>query len=127
MRRRDFFSLIGGGVAAWPHSIKAQQSSGSRRKIAVLLPFGDSDTETLAHLNVLRGQLEKLGWDANRNLQLSVGWGSGKVELIEKLAIDLVASNPDVILTRSTPATKAILKTDQNDSHGLRGRFRSGG
>jgi putative ABC transport system substrate-binding protein len=77
--------------------------------VGILLPFAETDTETRVHLNLFRERLVRLGWNENRNLRLTIRYGGGIVEQIRNSARELVSAKPDLILTRSTPATKAVV------------------
>ena len=60
MRRREFITLLGGAVAAWPLAARAQQASHMPR-VGVLLAEAD-DQSMQARLEGLRQGLERLGW-----------------------------------------------------------------
>jgi putative tryptophan/tyrosine transport system substrate-binding protein len=109
MRRREFLYVVGGTTAAWPflaQTLRAQ--SVAARRIAILIPFAETDRETSAHLTAFREELRRLGW--TDNLQVDVRWGEGDVTRIESLAKELAGAQPDVIVGRSTPVAKALLK-----------------
>src|SRR5262249_43081414 len=107
MRRRDFISLIGGAAAAWPLSARAQQPNGVRR-IGVLLAYLESDHDGQSGVWAFRQELGKLGWVEGGNLHIDVRWATADVQLIERCAKELVALQPDFILTSSTPATAVM-------------------
>ena len=83
------------------------------KRIGVLTPFADSDSDTQAHLAVLRSELARLGWTEGREIRIDYRWGSGEVGQIRSGARELVELKPDVLLGRSTPVTKALL----NETH----------
>ena len=108
MRRRDFVAGLG-SVAAWPVLAHAQQSPRMRR-IGVLLACAESDSEGKAYIAAFREGLQKLGWTEGRNVRIDYRWGAADTELMQRLAKDLVALQPDLILSHSTPTTAALLQ-----------------
>jgi putative tryptophan/tyrosine transport system substrate-binding protein len=73
MRRREFITLIGGAVAAWPLAVRAQQG-GRVRWIGALMGF--LDDQVARELSaVFEQSLEKLGWAVGRNLSIDYRWG----------------------------------------------------
>ena len=109
MRRRDFITLIGGAAASWPLAGRAQQPDGTRR-IGALMGFAESDRDTQSGLAALRDELRKFGWTEGGNIQMEVRWAAGDVEAMKRFAKELVALQPDLIVTSSTPATAAMLR-----------------
>ena len=109
MRRRDFVSLIGGAAAAWPLSARAQQSNRVQR-IGVLLAYLESDHDAQSWVSAFRQELGKLGWVEGSNIHIDVRWGTADVQAVERSAKELVALQPDFILTVSTPATAAMVQ-----------------
>src|SRR4051794_3290011 len=108
LKRREFITLLG-GAAAWPLAAPAQQTDRTRR-IAVLVPFAESDPDTNADLGVFRAELAQRGWTESRNLQIDYRWAAGDVSRIKRFAAELVELKPDAIVGRSTPVTAALLQ-----------------
>jgi putative tryptophan/tyrosine transport system substrate-binding protein len=107
MKRREFITLLGGAVVAWPLAARAQQSDRVRR-VAVLHALAENDPE--AHQGVMSFQqgLAKLGWQVDRNLHVDYRYGAGDVERIRALAAELVELTPEVILAGNTTTLDAL-------------------
>ena len=98
MRRRDFITLIGGGLAvAWPRLAHAQQARSTRR-VGVFLYLKEQDSEGVAYVAAFEKQLRALGWIPGGNLQLDYRWTGGDGDRIRQYAAELVSLKPDVIL-----------------------------
>jgi putative tryptophan/tyrosine transport system substrate-binding protein len=107
MRRREFFKIVGGAAAAWPFGARAQQSAGAKR-LGVLMSVRENDPEGKAQLSGFMEALAALGWTIDRNLWMEIRWGGGDVSRTRAFAKELVALQPDVILTQGTPGTAAL-------------------
>jgi putative ABC transport system substrate-binding protein len=110
MQRREFITLIGGAVAVWPLAAQAQQPERMRR-IGVLMAHTESDPEFQAYLGAFRDGLQKLGWSEGRNIRIDARWGAlDDAELRQRSAKELIALQPDLILTQNTPPTASMLQ-----------------
>jgi ABC-type uncharacterized transport system substrate-binding protein len=98
MRRREFIALLGGAAAAWPLAARAQQPAGRTRRIGVLMNLTADDPQSMARVGAFLHGLHQLGWVDGRNVLIDYRWGAGDPERIRKLAQELVALAPDVIL-----------------------------
>jgi hypothetical protein len=58
---------------------------------------------------MFREGLQELGWTDGRNIQINIRWATG-AEKIGRLAQELAASQPDVVLSSTTPTTEALLR-----------------
>ena len=92
MKRREFITLLGGTVAAWPLATHAQPALRMRR-IGVLL-FAKQDQAGISPF--LRG-LEALGYVDGKTVAIEHRDADGKYERLPELADELVRLNPDVI------------------------------
>jgi putative tryptophan/tyrosine transport system substrate-binding protein len=111
VKRRAFIAALG-SAAAWPVVARAQQGERVRR-IGVLMNVAASDQEGQSQVAALVLQLKELGWADGRNVQFDYRWAAGDANRMRTLARELVELQPDVILTRSTPATAALQKETQ--------------
>jgi ABC-type uncharacterized transport system substrate-binding protein len=110
IRRREFITLLGGGMTAWPLAAWAQPSKPMRR-IGVLMGFAESDPIVQSYLAVFREGLQKLGWTEGRNIRIDIRWAKASdAESRQRFAEELVALQPDLILSHSTPTTAALLQ-----------------
>jgi putative ABC transport system substrate-binding protein len=109
LKRRQFITLLGGTAAAWPLGARAQQTD-RMRLIGVLMAYAESDPEGQAWVAAFRERLQKLGWAEGRNIQIVTRWATPNVEAMERFAKELVALQPDLILSQSTPTTAALLQ-----------------
>ena len=75
--RREFISLLGGAVAAWPLAVRAQQAERVRR-IGLLMGAAD-DREGQARVTALKQGLQELGWTDGRNIQIETRVASERV------------------------------------------------
>src|SRR6516165_6012513 len=108
MRRREFITVLG-GAAAWALAARAQQAERMRR-IGVLIAFAESDHEAQSWVAALREELRKLGWTDGRNIEIDTRWAAAEVDSMKRYAKELVALQPDIMVTSSTPATAAMLQ-----------------
>jgi ABC-type uncharacterized transport system substrate-binding protein len=107
MKRRAFITLLG-SAAAWPLAASAQQGDRMRR-IGVLMAAAESDPVRRGYIVAFREGLQKLGWAEGRNIRVVTRWAVD-AEAMQRFAKELVALQPDVILSHSTPTTAALLQ-----------------
>ncbi len=105
MRRRDFITLLGGAVAAWPVAARAQQPKVWR--VGCLYPSSASDVIGVATLEAFRLELLELGYVEGQNLIIDLRRAEGDYSRLPALAAELVALRPDVIFASATPAVSA--------------------
>jgi putative ABC transport system substrate-binding protein len=106
MKRRQFIAGLG-SVAAWPVVAQGQQADRVRR-IGTLLGLDENDPGTKLNASVFTQGLADLGWTEGRNVRIDVRGGGGDTNRIRALAQELVGLQPDIILTNSIPATRAV-------------------
>jgi putative ABC transport system substrate-binding protein len=110
MRRREFILALG-GAAAWPLAARAQQPGERMRRIGTLIGRAEGNVEAQAWVAAFRETLKMLGWTEGRNLRIdSRSAIPDDLEAMQRIAKELVALQPDVILSHSTPTTAALLQ-----------------
>jgi putative ABC transport system substrate-binding protein len=104
VRRRDFFTLVGGAVAA-PLGARAQQQTGKVYRIGYLA-FGTS-TSAPGLLEAFRQGLREFGWVEGQNLIIEYRFAEGQYNRLPGLADELVRLKVHVIAASTTPAALA--------------------
>jgi putative tryptophan/tyrosine transport system substrate-binding protein len=108
--RRKFITALSGTAIAWPLTAHAQQPDRMRR-VGVLMGRPETDLESQSERAAFVQELQKLGWVDSRNLRIDTRWATPNDPVsMHRCAKELVALQPDVILTQSTPATAAVLQ-----------------
>jgi putative tryptophan/tyrosine transport system substrate-binding protein len=86
MRRREFISLIGGAVAAWPFAAHAQQPA-----MPVVGFLSGRSLASDAHLvAAFRQGLNETGYVEDRNVKIEFHWAEGQFDRLRVMAANLV-------------------------------------
>jgi putative tryptophan/tyrosine transport system substrate-binding protein len=107
MKRRELIALLG-GAAAWPLTARAQREQ--KRRIAVLmggLLSGDANGQ--AEAGALEDGLHDLGWRQGGNIEVTYRWPGAELDAVQAAANEIAASRPDLVVSRTTPATSALM------------------
>src|SRR5215471_7036550 len=107
MKRREFIAALGGAVA-WPLVARAQPSDRVRR-VGLLMAHKEDDPEYQNYLGAFRQGLLKLGWIEGHNVRIDARWGAlDDADQRQRSAKELLALEPDIVLTQNTPPTKSM-------------------
>jgi putative tryptophan/tyrosine transport system substrate-binding protein len=107
LRRRHFLIATGALLAA-PLAVRAQQTSEMRR-IGVLMGLAESDPGAQARVAAFRKGLQTLGWAEGRNIRIDIRWATtSDAPAMQRFAKELVALQPDLILSHNTPTTATL-------------------
>jgi ABC-type uncharacterized transport system substrate-binding protein len=114
VRRRQFISILGSSLVAWPISAAAQRM----KRIGWLDSTSNADPETQMRFGVFRRELEALGWVENRTVEIIARFdaidadrGRHHVAEMSTMAVDVVVTNyPTAIsaLMKAAPATPVV-------------------
>jgi putative ABC transport system substrate-binding protein len=104
VRRRQFITLLGGAVTAWPFAAMAQQPL----KLPTIGYLGPN-TRSLdsQRLVAFLERLRALGWIEGRTIDIDYRWAEGRNERLAEFAAGFVRRNVSVIVTSATPPTVA--------------------
>jgi putative ABC transport system substrate-binding protein len=114
MKRRQFITLAGGAIAApalLPLAARAQQRD-QKRRVAVLmggLTSGDAGGQDEAA--ALEAGLKELGWKPGGNIELDYRWPGAELDAVRAAANEIANLRPDMVVSRSTPATAALMNS----------------
>jgi len=98
MKRREFITLLGSGMAAWPLAARAQQAG--RLPTIGLLVTGTPSTHG-QWVAAFVQRLRELSWVEGRTIAIEYRWAEGRTERLAEIATDFVRLKVDVIVTHS--------------------------
>ena len=104
--RRRFLGVAGAAILAAPLAIEAQQG-GRIRRIGALVGLPENDPEVKAWFVGFEQTLERLGWSPGRNIRIEYRYAPAGAR-VQELAKEVIAAEPDVILSYSTPTSAAL-------------------
>src|ERR1044072_5258775 len=111
MRRRRFVAGMAGVVALTAFAPAAMGPQRERPpRVAALLNLTSNDPEAQARLAAFLQGMQEEGWQVGRNLRVDIHWGEGDMEAIGKRAMEVVASEPDVILASTNQVMTPLLR-----------------
>ena len=106
MRRREFITLLSSAVAAWPRAAFAQPREQKRRVAVLMGGLTSGDPGGQAEAAALEDGLTELGWKLGGNIELNYHWPG--LDQVSVAANEIAAMRPDLVVSRSTPATAAM-------------------
>jgi putative ABC transport system substrate-binding protein len=108
MQRREFITLLGAAAAPvlWPVAARAQQQRERVRRVGLLV-----SADGLTSIDAFRQTLAQAGWRDGANIRIDMRAGRGNAAEISRLADDLVAQAPDILVTTGTAGLGALLRT----------------
>src|SRR5215510_4978538 len=106
MRRREFLGLLGSAVAAWPVTVRAQQST-----VPVIgYLSGRSPEDTVGEREAFHKGLSEGGFVDGRNVHVEYRWARGDYSGLTKLAAELVQRRVTVLAATGGDASAHAAK-----------------
>jgi putative ABC transport system substrate-binding protein len=105
MQRREFIACLAGSAAGWPLGARSQ-SSGSIRRIGLLMMYPEKDPQGELRASVFQREIEKAGWKIGENLQIDFHWGTGNSDWVRSAAAQILGQPPNVMLANGDAAVK---------------------
>jgi putative tryptophan/tyrosine transport system substrate-binding protein len=111
MKRREFITLLGGAVAAWPVAAWAQQPMPF---IGFLNPYPETDPDLNDLLLAFKLRLRERGWIDGQNLRIDVRFVGHDYGAARAAASELAALAPVAIVSTTSTTNRALMDATRN-------------
>jgi putative ABC transport system substrate-binding protein len=101
MRRREFFGFVGGAVACWPLSVRAQQSQEVVPRVGFVYP--GSKEVAASRIDAIMSGLRVSGYAAPAQVELVARTADGDPARIAPLVEELIGKNVNLIIANGPP------------------------
>jgi putative tryptophan/tyrosine transport system substrate-binding protein len=108
MDRRTFVGIVGSGLLAGTHVVRAQQTGKVWRVGFLAGGIRPPDGSVPAPL---RDELRALGYAEGKDITFEGRWGEGRNERLRELAVELLSRKVDLIVAFGGPAAEAAKQT----------------
>ena len=108
MRRREFITILGSALVAWPLVARAQQPA---MPVSGWLSSGSRDSDDALRLPPFRLGLNETGYTEGRNVAIEYRWAEDQLERLLALAADLARRQVSLIFAAGSPASALAAKS----------------
>jgi len=107
VKRREFITLLGGSVAAWP------LAAGAQSVMPVIGFLRPSTRESVVHLLLaFRAGLKEIGFVEGQNIAIEYRWAERQEDRLREIAAELVRRQVAVIVTPGSTAAALAAKAE---------------
>ena len=104
-KRRDFITLMGTAVVAWPLSVRAQHAEPVKR-VGMLMNFPASDPEAPIRVAAFLQRLQELGWTDRHNVRID--YRLAEKTTLQDSTEELLSLTPDVLVVNGSSVLRAV-------------------
>jgi putative ABC transport system substrate-binding protein len=109
--RRQFIAALSGTAFAWQLAARAQQREQKRRVAVLMGGLASGNVGGQDEAAAFEDGLRELGWKLGGNIDLAYRWPGADLESVHAAANEVAATHPDLVVSRSTPATTALMSS----------------